>query len=243
VLVGTASVERSEHLSKLLTRKGIKHHVLNAKFHASEAQIIAQAGRPGAVTVATNMAGRGTDIVLGGNADIIADLNLRERGLDPVTTPEEYEQAWDTEIERMRTLTKEEAERVRQAGGLYVLGTERHDSRRIDNQLRGRSGRQGDPGESRFYLSLGDELMRRFNGAAVEAIMNRLSLPDDVPIEAGMVWLNSNNVRDLRTPFGGVKASGLGHEGGYRSIDFYTDQQAVHITLGEAHNPTFGKGA
>ncbi|MDV8000876.1 preprotein translocase subunit SecA [Rhodococcus sp. IEGM 1408] len=196
VLVGTASVERSEHLSKLLTRSGVKHHVLNAKFHASEAQIIAQAGRPGAVTVATNMAGRGTDIVLGGNADIIADLNLRERGLNPVDTPDEYEEAWDAEIERMRTLTKEEAERVRDAGGLYVLGTERHDSRRIDNQLRGRSGRQGDPGESRFYLSLGDELMRRFNGAAVEAIMNRLSLPDDVPIEAGMV---SRAVKNAQT--------------------------------------------
>ena len=196
VLVGTASVERSEHLSKQLTRKGIKHHVLNAKFHASEAQIVAQAGRPGAVTVATNMAGRGTDIVLGGNADIIADLNLRERGLNPVDSPEEYEEAWDAEIERMRALTKKEAESVRDAGGLYVLGTERHDSRRIDNQLRGRSGRQGDPGESRFYLSLGDELMRRFNGAAVEAIMNRLNLPDDVPIEAGMV---SRAVKNAQT--------------------------------------------
>ena len=196
VLVGTASVERSEHLSKLLTRKGVKHHVLNAKFHASEAQIVAQAGRPGSVTVATNMAGRGTDIVLGGNADIIADLNLRERGLNPVDTPEEYEEAWDVEIERMRELTKQEAESVRDAGGLYVLGTERHDSRRIDNQLRGRSGRQGDPGESRFYLSLGDELMRRFNGAAVEAIMNRLNLPDDVPIEAGMV---SRAVKNAQT--------------------------------------------
>ena len=196
VLVGTASVERSEHLSKQLTRKGVKHHVLNAKFHASEAQIVAQAGRPGAVTVATNMAGRGTDIVLGGNADIIADLNLRERGLNPVDTPEEYEEAWDAEIERMRALTKKEAESVREAGGLYVLGTERHDSRRIDNQLRGRSGRQGDPGESRFYLSLGDELMRRFNGAAVEAIMNRLNLPDDVPIEAGMV---SRAVKNAQT--------------------------------------------
>jgi preprotein translocase subunit SecA len=196
VLVGTASVERSEHLSRLLTRAGIKHHVLNAKFHASEAQIVAQAGRPGSVTVATNMAGRGTDIVLGGNADIIADINLRERGLNPVDTPEEYEAAWDAEIERMRTLTKDEAERVREAGGLYVLGTERHDSRRIDNQLRGRSGRQGDPGESRFYLSLGDELMRRFNGAAVESIMNRLNLPDDVPIEAGMV---SRAVKNAQT--------------------------------------------
>ena len=196
VLVGTASVERSEHLSKLLNRRGVKHHVLNAKYHASEAQIIAQAGRPGAVTVATNMAGRGTDIVLGGNADIIADLNLRERGLNPVENPDEYEEAWDSEIERMRALTKQEAERVRDAGGLYVLGTERHDSRRIDNQLRGRSGRQGDPGESRFYLSLGDELMRRFNGAAVEAIMNRLSLPDDVPIEARMV---SRAVKNAQT--------------------------------------------
>ena len=142
------------------------------------------------------MAGRGTDIVLGGNADIIADLNLRERGLNPVDTPEEYEAAWDEEIERMRALTKKEAETVREAGGLYVLGTERHDSRRIDNQLRGRSGRQGDPGESRFYLSLGDELMRRFNGAAVEAIMNRLNLPDDVPIEARMV---SNAVKNAQT--------------------------------------------
>ncbi len=196
VLVGTASVERSEHLSRLLDRKGLKHHVLNAKFHASEAQIIAQAGRPGSVTVATNMAGRGTDIVLGGNPDIIADLNLRERGLSPVEAPEEYEQAWDVEIERMRELTKQEAGKVREAGGLYVLGTERHDSRRIDNQLRGRAGRQGDPGESRFYLSLGDELMRRFNGAAVEAIMNRLNLPDDVPIEAGMV---SRAVKNAQT--------------------------------------------
>src|SRR5699024_8466415 len=117
-------------------------------------------------------------------------------GLNPVDPPEEYEAAWDAEIERMRALTKKEAERVREAGGLYVLGTERHDSRRIDNQLRGRSGRQGDPGESRFYLSLGDELMRRFNGAAVEAIMNRLSLPDDVPIEAGMV---SRAVKNAQT--------------------------------------------
>jgi len=170
--------------------------VLNAKFHASEAEIVAQAGRLKAVTVATNMAGRGTDIVLGGNPDIIADLNLRERGLDPVENPEEYEAAWDDEIERMRHLTTEEAEKVRDVGGLYVLGTERHDSRRIDNQLRGRSGRQGDPGESRFYLSLGDELMRRFNGAAVESIMNRLNLPDDVPIEASMV---SRAVKNAQT--------------------------------------------
>ncbi len=187
VLVGTTSVERSEYLSKLLTKRGIPHNVLNAKFHEQEAQIIAEAGRPGAVTVATNMAGRGTDIVLGGNPDIIADLLLRRQGLDPVDTPDDYQAHWMPTLERVKQQVEEDAERVREAGGLYVLGTERHESRRIDNQLRGRSGRQGDPGESRFYLSLGDELMRRFNGAALESIMTRLNLPDDVPIEAKMV--------------------------------------------------------
>ncbi|MEV6770433.1 preprotein translocase subunit SecA [Nocardia sp. NPDC051030] len=187
VLVGTTSVERSEYLSKLLTKRGIAHSVLNAKFHEQEAQIVAEAGRPGAVTVATNMAGRGTDIVLGGNPDIIADILLRRQGLDPVETPEEYEAQWLPALERVKEQTEEDAEAVKEAGGLYVLGTERHESRRIDNQLRGRSGRQGDPGESRFYLSLGDELMRRFNGAALESIMTRLNLPDDVPIEAKMV--------------------------------------------------------
>ncbi|WP_280257613.1 preprotein translocase subunit SecA [Nocardia wallacei] len=187
VLIGTTSVERSEYLSKLLTKRGIPHNVLNAKFHEQEAQIIAEAGRPGAVTVATNMAGRGTDIVLGGNPDIIADTLLRRQGLDPVETPEEYERHWLPTLERVKQQVEEDAETVREAGGLYVLGTERHESRRIDNQLRGRSGRQGDPGESRFYLSLGDELMRRFNGAALESIMTRLNLPDDVPIEAKMV--------------------------------------------------------
>ncbi|MET9485566.1 preprotein translocase subunit SecA [Nocardia sp. NPDC006630] len=187
VLIGTTSVERSEYLSKQLTKRGIPHSVLNAKFHEQEAQIIAEAGRPGAVTVATNMAGRGTDIVLGGNADIIADILLRRQGLDPVETPAEYEAAWLPALERVKEQTAEDAETVIEAGGLYVLGTERHESRRIDNQLRGRSGRQGDPGESRFYLSLGDELMRRFNGAALESIMTRLNLPDDVPIEAKMV--------------------------------------------------------
>jgi preprotein translocase subunit SecA len=187
VLIGTTSVERSEYLSKQLVRKGVPHSVLNAKFHDKEATIIAQAGRPGAVTVATNMAGRGTDVVLGGNPDIIADLQLRERGLDPVGTPEEYELEWDTVLADVKAEVKAEAAKVRDAGGLYVLGTERHDSRRIDNQLRGRSGRQGDPGESRFYLSLGDELMRRFNGPMIETIMNRLNLPEDVPIEAKMV--------------------------------------------------------
>ncbi|HEV7909292.1 MAG TPA: preprotein translocase subunit SecA, partial [Pseudonocardiaceae bacterium] len=170
VLVGTTSVERSEYLSKLLVHKGIPHEVLNAKHHDREALIVAKAGRKGAVTVATNMAGRGTDIVLGGNPDIIADHELRERGLDPVQTPEEYEAAWSSLIEELTTEFKAEAEEVREAGGLYVLGTERHESRRIDNQLRGRSGRQGDPGESRFYLSLGDELMRRFNAQMVERV-------------------------------------------------------------------------
>ncbi|MFT3900765.1 MAG: preprotein translocase subunit SecA [Gordonia sp. (in: high G+C Gram-positive bacteria)] len=187
VLIGTTSVERSEYLSRQLQRRGIPHNVLNAKFHEQEAQIIAEAGRVGAVTVATNMAGRGTDIVLGGNADIIADSRLRKAGLDPVHTPDQYEAAWDEAITVARENAEAEADEVREAGGLYVLGTERHESRRIDNQLRGRSGRQGDPGESRFYLSLGDELMRRFNGAALETIMNRVNLPDDVPIEAKMV--------------------------------------------------------
>ncbi|MFE9745148.1 preprotein translocase subunit SecA [Saccharothrix saharensis] len=187
VLVGTTSVERSEYLSKLLVRKGIPHEVLNAKHHEREALIIAKAGRKGAVTVATNMAGRGTDIVLGGNPDIITDHELRERGLDPVENPEEYEAAWAKLIEEITAEVKTEAEEVREAGGLYVLGTERHESRRIDNQLRGRSGRQGDPGESRFYLSLKDELMRRFNAAMVETVMTRLKVPDEVPIEHKMV--------------------------------------------------------
>jgi preprotein translocase subunit SecA len=161
--------------------------VLNAKYHEQEANIIAEAGRLGAITVATNMAGRGTDIVLGGNVDFRADKQLREQGLDPVETPEEYEAAWHEVLPKVKAQAAEEAEDVCAVGGLYVLGTERHESRRIDNQLRGRSGRQGDPGESRFYLSLGDELMRRFNGATLESLLTRLNLPDDVPIEAKMV--------------------------------------------------------
>ncbi|MCF8606044.1 preprotein translocase subunit SecA [Gordonia sp. HY442] len=187
VLIGTTSVERSEYLSQQLAEAGVDHSVLNAKFHEQEAQIIAEAGRLGAVTVATNMAGRGTDVVLGGNPDIIADTRLRKAGLDPVNTSEEYEAAWEDAITAARDKAAAEVDDVRKAGGLYVLGTERHESRRIDNQLRGRSGRQGDPGESRFYLSLGDELMRRFNGAALESIMTRVNLPEDVPIEAKMV--------------------------------------------------------
>lgn len=187
VLIGTTSVERSEYLSRQFTKRRIPHNVLNAKYHEQEAGIIAEAGRRGGITVATNMAGRGTDIVLGGNVDFLTDKRLRERGLDPVETPEEYEEAWHQELPKVKKEANAEAAEVIEAGGLYVLGTERHESRRIDNQLRGRSGRQGDPGESRFYLSLGDELMRRFNGAALESLLTRLNLPDDVPIEAKMV--------------------------------------------------------
>src|SRR5947209_9539217 len=153
VLVGTASVERSEYLSKALVAAGIPHSVLNAKQHEREAMIVAEAGRKGTVTVSTNMAGRGTDIMLGGNPEFLADAELRARGLDPVETPEEYEAAWEPAVQAARGDVEAEGAEVIAAGGLYVLGTERHESRRIDNQLRGRSGRQGDPGESRFYLS------------------------------------------------------------------------------------------
>ena len=187
VLIGTTSVERSEYLSRQFNKRRIPHNVLNAKYHEQEAGIIAEAGRLGAITVATNMAGRGTDIVLGGNVDFLADKKLRDKGLDPIETPDEYEAAWHQVLPQVKAEAAVEAKDVIEAGGLYVLGTERHESRRIDNQLRGRSGRQGDPGESRFYLSLADELMRRFNGAALESLLTRLSLPDDVPIEAKMV--------------------------------------------------------
>jgi preprotein translocase subunit SecA len=187
VLVGTTSVEKSEYLSKLLAKKGIRHEVLNAKNHAREAAIVAQAGRLGAVTVATNMAGRGTDIMLGGNAEHMTVAELASKGLNPVETPEEYEAAWDEAFARVKQAVSVEAEKVAEAGGLYVLGTERHESRRIDNQLRGRSGRQGDPGESRFYLSLTDDLMRLFNSGAAEALMNRSNIPDDTAIESQIV--------------------------------------------------------
>ncbi len=187
VLVGTVSVEKSEYLSRLLAKKGIKHEVLNAKNHAREAEIVARAGRFGAVTVATNMAGRGTDIMLGGNAEFLAVQELRNKGFDPVETPDEYEAEWDAVYTAMRDKVAEESTKVVEAGGLYVLGTERHESRRIDNQLRGRSGRQGDPGESRFYLSLTDDLMRLFQSGAAEAILARTNFPDDVAIESGMV--------------------------------------------------------
>lgn len=187
VLVGTTSVEKSEYLSKLLAKRGVKHEVLNAKNHAREAAIVAQAGRLGSVTVATNMAGRGTDIMLGGNAEFLAVAEMNQRGLSPVDTPEEYESAWDDVFARVQAEVKEEAEKVIAVGGLYVLGTERHESRRIDNQLRGRSGRQGDPGESRFYLSLTDDLMRLFNSAAAESLMGRGNVPDDIAIESKIV--------------------------------------------------------
>jgi preprotein translocase subunit SecA len=187
VLVGTISVEKSELLSKMLKRRGIRHEVLNAKYHEREAAIVAQAGRKGAVTVATNMAGRGTDIMLGGNPEFMADLELHQRGLSPLETPEDYEAAWPEALEKARRGATEEHEAVVAAGGLYVLGTERHESRRIDNQLRGRSGRQGDPGESRFYLSLEDDLMRMFNADKVAHFMEFLKTPPDIPIESKTV--------------------------------------------------------
>jgi preprotein translocase subunit SecA len=196
VLVGTTSVEKSELLSGLLLRRGVPHEVLNAKFHEKEAAIIAQAGRKGAVTVATNMAGRGTDIMLGGNPEVLAAAELSRRGLSPVEDAESYEGAWPTALHTSQQAVAAEHEEVVGLGGLYVLGTERHDSRRIDNQLRGRSGRQGDPGESRFYLSLGDDLMRLFNAHMVEAIMDRLNLPEDIPIESKMV---SRSIRSAQT--------------------------------------------
>src|SRR6476620_7727241 len=187
VLVGTTSVEKSELLSSKLKKQGVPHEVLNAKQHAREASIVAQAGRKGAVTVATNMAGRGTDIMLGGNAEFRAIAALKGRGLDPEETPEEYEQAWDEALASAEAAVANEHDEVVDLGGLYVLGTERHESRRIDNQLRGRSGRQGDPGESRFYLSLQDHLMRLFNAAMVDRFMTTAGMEDEVPIESKMV--------------------------------------------------------
>ena len=187
VLVGTTSVEKSEYLSKLLAKRGVRHEVLNAKNHAREAAIVAQAGRLGAVTVATNMAGRGTDVMLGGNAEFLTVEALNKRGLNAEETPEEYEKAWAAEFDKIKEQVASDAEKVLAAGGLYVLGTERHESRRIDNQLRGRSGRQGDLGESRFYLSLTDDLMRLFNSNAAASMMNRPGVPDDTAIESKLV--------------------------------------------------------
>ena len=196
VLVGTVSVEKSEELSAVLKRRGIPHEVLNAKQHEREAAIIARAGTIGAVTVATNMAGRGTDIMLGGNPEFMADFELQRKGLNPVENQAEYENAWPAEIEKQRKAVAEQHETVVQLGGLYVLGTERHESRRIDNQLRGRSGRQGDPGESRFYLSLQDDLMRRFNSALVERFLTAAGMPEDTPLESKIV---SNAIKSAQT--------------------------------------------
>ncbi len=187
VLVGTVSIDNSERISRILSKRGIKHNVLNAKFHEREAQIIAQAGREGAVTIATNMAGRGTDILLGGNPDVMAEDILRNQGIDPTEATQEQKEAARKEAKEICTT---EREAVTAAGGLCVIGTERHESRRIDNQLRGRSGRQGDPGQTQFYLSLEDDLMRRFGGDrmdGVAAMMQRYELPDDMPIKAKIV--------------------------------------------------------
>ncbi len=196
VLVGTVSVEKSEELSGFLRKAGVPHEVLNAKHHEREAAIIARAGVKGAVTVATNMAGRGTDIMLGGNPEFMADFELQRRGISPVDNAAEYEKHWPDEIARQKAAVAKGHEEVIALGGLYVLGTERHESRRIDNQLRGRSGRQGDPGESRFYLSLQDELMRRFNSGMVERFLTAAGIPEDAPIESKMV---SNAIRSAQT--------------------------------------------
>lgn len=187
VLVGTVSIDNSERISRILSKRGIKHNVLNAKFHEREAQIIAQAGREGTVTIATNMAGRGTDILLGGNPDVMAEDILRNQGIEPAEATQEQKEAARKEA---KEICATEREAVTAAGGLCVIGTERHESRRIDNQLRGRSGRQGDPGQTQFYLSLEDDLMRRFGGDrmdGVAAMMQRYELPDDMPIKAKIV--------------------------------------------------------
>jgi preprotein translocase subunit SecA len=200
VLVGTVSIEKSELLSVMLDAAGIKHEVLNAKYHEKEAQIIAQAGKKGAITIATNMAGRGTDIMLGGNAEYMAKADLKKLGFkdEVVAESNSYFETDDEQIQKARRKyielydkhkeeIKDSAEEVKACGGLYVIGTERHETRRIDNQLRGRSGRQGDPGKSRFYLSLEDDLMRLFGGDRLQAWMARLNVDEDTPLEAGML--------------------------------------------------------
>ena len=195
ILLGTASVESSEVVSSLLDVAGIDHQVLNAKQHAREAAVVAVAGRKGAVTVATNMAGRGTDIMLGGNVEFLADQKLKEQGYSSDDTPEEYEKRWPEMLDSVKEQVKDEHEEVVKLGGLYVLGTERHESRRIDNQLRGRSGRQGDPGESRFYLSLEDDLMRLFNSQLVARMMSSKSMPEGEPIESKTVTKGVRNAQ------------------------------------------------
>src|SRR6478609_2636752 len=184
VLVGTVTVEKSEMLATMLKRRGIKHEVLNAKFHEKESGIVAQAGRSGAITIATNMAGRGTDILLGGNPAGLASESLHRRGLNPAEVDKE---TMDAALAEAKAITEEDHDKVVAAGGLHIIGTERHDSRRIDNQLRGRAGRQGDPGSSRFYLSLEDDLMKRFASDRVAGLMERMGLEDDVAIESRLV--------------------------------------------------------
>jgi preprotein translocase subunit SecA len=184
-LVGTVSVEKSEAIASLLRKRGIKHEVLNAKQHEREALIVAQAGRPGTITIATNMAGRGTDIILGGNAEMLAKAEMILARKDP--TSEENIAELDALIAQYKERCEKEREEVVAAGGLHIIGTERHESRRIDNQLRGRAGRQGDPGSSRFYLSLEDDLMKRFASERVAGLMERLGLEDDVAIESNLV--------------------------------------------------------
>jgi preprotein translocase subunit SecA len=184
ILVGTVSIEKSERLAALLKKRGIRHEVLNAKYHEREAEIVAQAGREGAVTIATNMAGRGTDILLGGNPDFLSKEILRKKGLDPATASPDAQGA---ALAEARKITEPEHQRVVERGGLHIVGTERHESRRIDNQLRGRSGRQGDPGSSRFYLSLEDDLLRIFGSQRIQAIMNRLGMEEGEPIEHKLV--------------------------------------------------------
>ncbi|MEK7214843.1 MAG: SEC-C metal-binding domain-containing protein, partial [Chloroflexota bacterium] len=191
VLVGTITIENSEYLSELLSRQGVEHQVLNAKFHEHEAAIVAQAGRVGAVTIATNMAGRGTDILLGGNPDGLALQEALSRGTDPDGDPDTYAAI----LADTRARCAEEHEQVVQLGGLHIIGTERHEARRIDNQLRGRAGRQGDPGSSRFYISLEDDIMRRFGGDRIKSLMDRFGLEDDVPIEHGMVSKSIENAQ------------------------------------------------
>ena len=208
VLVGTVSIEKNEHLSKLLQKESIKHNLLNAKNHEREAEIVAQAGKLGAVTVATNMAGRGTDIMLGGNAEYMAKNDLKKAGLTDELIAEAtgYAETDNQEILEARKMFAEsmekhkaeiagEADKVREAGGLFIIGTERHDSRRIDNQLRGRAGRQGDPGETRFYLSLDDDLMRLFGGERITNLMDRLDIDEDMPIENKMLTKSIENAQ------------------------------------------------
>ncbi len=233
VLVGTTSVEKSEVFSTALRKRGVPHQVLNAKHHEREAAIVAQAGRKGAVTVATNMAGRGTDIMLGGNPEAIARAVLAQRNLNPVDTPEEFEAAWPDAVASATASVAAEHEEVVALGGLYVLGTERHESRRIDNQLRGRSGRQGDPGESRFYLSLQDDLMRLFKADMVDSFLRRFNVPDDVPIEAKMV---TNAIRSAQTQ---VEAQNFEIRKNVLKYDEVLNRQRL-VVYGERHDVLMG---